>query len=409
VRTRTGERALGTRVSEEVYDAVLLRGETWRDRAFVVNDWYISAYEPIRNYNGDIIGMLYVGLLEKAVTSVRDKVILTFVGIALVGFILIVAITYYMVHSITRPIKEMAAAAQSFAAGNLDQEVRSTSEDEIGLLATSFNQMLASVRDMKARLEEWGKTLEEKVKERTEELVEMQAKMAQADKLASLGKLSAGVAHEINNPLGSILTLTALTLEDMKEDDPDRENLEEVITQTKRCRDIVKGLLEFSRQSDLKTEPVNINRVLVNTLSLLGGQALLMNVNVIRQFKPDLPDVMGDESQLQQVFTNIILNGVEAMEEAGTLSVETRHNTAGELVEIVISDTGCGISTDKMDRIFDPFFTSKASGDGTGLGLSIAYGIITKHRGTISVESEVGKGSSFTIRIPAESDMERDA
>jgi two-component system NtrC family sensor kinase len=268
------------------------------------------------------------------------------------------------------------------------------------LLADSFNAMLKSLRQMKGDLEEWGRTLEEKVKQRTEELVAMQARVAQSERLASLGMLAAGVAHEINNPLGGILALTGLTVEEMKPEDPNRETLQEVIRQTERCRDIVKGLLEFSRQSKANTERIDLNRILQDTLSPLAKQALFFNIEVVRDLDPGLPAVMADKSQFQQVFMNIFVNAVQAMDERGTITIASRHNRAGKCVEMAISDTGRGIAPEQIDRIFDPFFTTKESGRGTGLGLSIAYGVVTTHRGAISVRSEVGKGSTFTIRMP---------
>ncbi len=408
VKSASGERALGTRVSGEVYDRVLRQGERWRGRAFVVSDWYISAYDPIRNYRGEIIGMLYVGLLERAYTSVRDRVILSFFAIATAGFIGIIGVTYYMIRNITRPIGEMADATRNIAAGRFDQEVHTNSPGELAHLAASFNTMLKSLRQMRADLEEWGRTLEEKVKQRTEELVAMHDRVAQSERLASLGKLSAGVAHEINNPLGGILALTALTLEDMKEDDPARENLEEVIKQAERCRDIVRGLLEFSRQSGAVTELCDVNKLLQDTLSLVAKQAMFFNITVVKEWEPELRPVMADKSQLQQVFMNILMNAVQAMEERGTVTIVTR-NAAGGFIEVAISDTGCGIPPEKIDRIFDPFFTTKPSGAGTGLGLSIAYGIVTEHHGTITVSSEVGRGSTFTIRLPAASAQQEES
>jgi len=405
VRTGAGERAVGTRASQEVADAVWKRGEIWRGRAFVVKDWYISEYAPVRNYAGEIIGMLSVGILESTYTATRNQVILSFFGIATAGFLLILGITYYMIHNITRPIGEMVTATRNIIAGRFDQEVRSNSPGEIALLAESFNAMLKSLRQMRSDLEEWGRTLEEKVKQRTEELVAMQARVAQSERLASLGMLAAGVAHEVNNPLGGILALTGLTIEDMPKDDPNRENLAEVIRQTERCRDIVKGLLEFSRQSKGNTEPVNLNKVLQDTLSLVEKQALFFNISVVWNLDPQLPRVIADRSQFQQVFMNILMNAVQAMNERGTITIETRHNTAANSVDVAISDTGEGIPPEEIDRIFDPFFTTKASGHGTGLGLSIAYGIVTTHRGTISVQSEVGKGSTFTIRMPVEAEV----
>lgn len=399
LKTPEGQRAVGTRVSEEVYRAVFERGGDWRGRAFVVNDWYISAYEPIRNCAGKVIGMLYVGLLEKAYSSIRDRVILSFFAIATVGFFVIAGITYYMIGSITRPIGEMVAATRSIAAGDFDQRVRANYTGELALLAESFNAMLESLRKMRRDLEEWGRTLEEKVRQRTEELVAMHDRVAESERLASVGRLAAGVAHEINNPLGAVLALTALTLEDINPDDPGRENLEEVVRQAERCRNIVRGLLEFSRHSESHAELTDLNKVLEETLALISRQSFFFNITVVKQMDPDLPRVMADRSQLQQVFMNILINAVQAMEEKGTVTLASRRGEDG-FAEVIISDTGCGIPPDKLGRIFDPFFTTKPSGKGAGLGLSIAYGIVTKHGGDIRVTSEVGKGSSFIVRLP---------
>jgi signal transduction histidine kinase len=212
--------------------------------------------------------------------------------------------------------------------------------------------------------------------------------------------LSAGVAHEINNPLGGILALTALTLEDLPEDDANRENLEEVVRQTERCRDIVKHLLEFSRQTEVSIAEVDLNDVLERTLGLLRRQSLFFNVDVVLDLDEELPQVLGDASQLQQVFMNIMMNAVQAMEEKGTLTIGAHAIGPEDEIEIRFTDTGCGIPPEHLDHIFDPFFTTGKDGHGTGLGLSIAYGIITKHQGSISVESEVGVGTTFTIQLP---------
>ncbi|MDZ7263938.1 MAG: cache domain-containing protein [candidate division KSB1 bacterium] len=401
VKTNNGQRALGTRVSAEVEDAVLGHGKPWAGRAFVVNDWYIAEYEPIRNHEGEIIGILYVGVLEKAYTSIRNEVIGTFMLVASIGFFLIIGISYLITRSITKPLSEMVSVTQAVAQGDLEREVKVTSKDEIGMLALSFNKMIASLRKMKLELEEWGTTLEQKVKERTQELAAMQSTLMQSQRLASLGKLAAGIAHEINNPLGGILVLSSLVLEDLKDEDPHRENLQEVIKQTMRCRDIVKGLLQFSRQEEGKMEYVKVNDILNSTLGLIEKQALFHNIEVIKNFDPELPYILGDGSQLQQVFMNVILNAVQAMKEMGVLTITTGHDTKHDMVTIDITDTGCGIPPELIDRIFDPFFTTKEVGEGTGLGLSIAYGIVTKHHGRMTVKSKVNEGTTFTIKIPA--------
>ncbi|MCC7174431.1 MAG: cache domain-containing protein [Bryobacterales bacterium] len=396
----SGERAVGTMISAEVDAAVMDRGQVWRGRAFVVQDWFISRYDPIRDLQGRTIGALYVGVLERAYTAIRDRVILSFFAIATIGFVLIIATTYYEISHITRPVGQMVAATRNIAAGNLDQEVEAGDQGEIALLAQSFNTMLKSLRAMRDDLEEWGRTLEQKVRERTEELVAMQARVSQSERLASLGMLAAGVAHEINNPLGGILALTSLTLEDLPPEDPNRENLEEVVHQSQRCRGIVKGLLEFSRQSHMSAEIVDLNKVLDDTLSLIAKQAAFFNVEIVKEYDPGLKPVLAGRSELQQVFMNILMNAAQAMDEQGTIRIVTR-NAAEDAVEVLVSDTGHGIPPEHVDRIFDPFFSTKPSGQGTGLGLSISYGIITSLKGTIHVESVVGKGTTFTIRMPA--------
>jgi two-component system, NtrC family, sensor kinase len=401
VRLPNGAQALGTRVPGEIAEAVLRRGENWKGPVRVGSDLYFGAYEPIRDPGGKPIGILGVGVSQKAYTSTRDRVILSFFAVAGIGFLLIIFVTDHLVKNITRPIGELVNATRNIAAGRLDQEVASRGGDEIALLAESFNTMLESVRHMKKDLEEWGRTLEQKVEQRTADLAAMQIRVAQSERLASLGMLAAGIAHEINNPLGGMLALAALTLEDMSEDHPDRENLQEVIRQCERCRDIVRGLLDFSRQSKGKMENVDVNELLEKTLSLVLKHSLFLNVKVDRHYDPDLPGVTADKPQLQEVFMNLLVNASQAMQEQGRIAVATGYSREDRFVEVRISDTGQGIPPEYLNRIFDPFFTTKAGGQGTGLGLSIAYGIISEHQGTISVESEVGKGSTFTIRLPA--------
>jgi two-component system NtrC family sensor kinase len=342
--------------------------------------------------------------LHSVAVETRNQIIIVFFIIALFGFAVIIGTTYIIVRRITHPLVEIADAAHGIAEGDFDHEVQIDQPGELGVLAEAFHRMLESLRQMRSDLEEWGRTLEHKVERRTEELVTMQARVAQSERLASLGMLAAGVAHEINNPLGGILALTALTVEETAEDDPRRENLCEVLRQTERCRDIVKSLLEFSRQSKPGTERLNVNATLADTLSLIGNQSLFFNIEVVLDCAPDLPPIMIDRTQLQQVFMNLLVNAGQAMER-GKITVKTTRAANDGHVEISISDTGHGIAPEHVAHIFDPFFTTKESGHGTGLGLSIAYGIVTKHGGTISVRSDVGKGTTFTMRFPAEPEI----
>ncbi|MCK4659197.1 MAG: cache domain-containing protein [Phycisphaerae bacterium] len=400
ITTAEGERAVGTRASQEVYDAVMLEGKPWIGRAFGVNDWYITAYEPITNLAGERVGMLCVGLLEQPYTAVRDKVTLIFAGIALFCFLLIVVVTYFLTRSMVRPLEEMVSVSQSIAADDLSRRVHVTGQSEFGLLSSSFNDMLDRISQMKTQLEQWAKTLEQKVEERTQQLVKVQTQVARQQRLASGGQLAAGVAHEINNPLGGILTFSSLVLEELPEDSHMHEDMQEIVRQAIRCRKIVTELLEFSRQREAQMTSASINEVVSRTLALLEKQALFYDINLTRKFDPDMPMTVVDESQMQQVFMNIILNAVDAMSERGDLTIETGHKTAKKQVWVRISDTGCGIPPEIREAIFDPFFTTKDPGKGTGLGLAVACRIVQDHGGRTEVESELGKGTTFTISLP---------
>jgi two-component system, NtrC family, sensor kinase len=400
VMREPNKRAVGTRASAEVVDTVLVRGERWIGRAYVVNDWRIAAYEPLRNHAGKVLGMLYVGMQEQPFLAVRTDMMVTFLVVAAVGVVVVLGLTYIITRSMIQPLEEIVAASNRIADGDLEHSaIDVPTHDEIGHLADRFNKMVASIKTMKSELEEWGRTLEEKVKQRTEELVVVQNQMAQSAKLASLGRLSAGVAHEINNPLGGILTFSMLALEDCDKDDPLRQNLEIIIKQTLRCRETVKGLLDFSRQSTASASLTDINSVVDKTLSLLQNQSIFQNVRTVRRFQKDLPQALIDPGQLQQVVVNIALNAVDAMEEAGTLTVETVTDEGAQEVLIRFSDTGKGIPDEILNLIFEPFFTTKKVGEGTGLGLSIVHGIVTRAGGKV-VASSSPAGATFTVRLP---------
>jgi len=408
VRNEDGRRAVGTRVSKEVNQAVLQRGEAWIDRAFVVNDWYITAYEPIRNIDNEIIGILYVGVLERPYIDTTNRVILGFAVIASLCVFLLLAILVFSTTRIIKPLQEMVLATQKIAKGDLTHKLNVKSKDEIGALAESFDRMTKELRVANQKLIDWGKTLEKKVEERTNEIRKMQAHLIQQEKLASLGKLAAGIAHEINNPLGGILIYSHLLLEDMDKEDPRYDNLLKIVKESTRCKDIVKGLLQFARPREPEAIQVDVNAVLNDALSLMESQAVFQNITIKKQLSADLPHVVADKSQLQQVFINIIINAVDAMSNEGTLTLKTFLSDDSQFINISITDTGHGIKEEDKSRLFEPFFTTKEVGAGTGLGLAICYSIIRKHRGTIEVESEVGKGSTFRVKLPLKKEIENE-
>ena len=238
--------------------------------------------------------------------------------------------------------------------------------------------------------------------EEEKRLEETRMQLVQSDKLASIGRLAAGVAHEINNPLGGIIMYSHLALEDLPDDRTAFQNLKKVVTQAERCKKIIKGLLDFSRQREFAIESVNVNDITEEILSLVETQSLFQNIEIIKDLDPNLPTIDGDKSQLQQVFINLAINAAEAMENGGKLIVKSSFRDSS--LEIKFTDTGCGIPSEDIEKIFEPFFTTKSHMNGTGLGLAVSHGIITKHNGTISVESSIKKGTTFTIRLPAKRD-----
>jgi two-component system NtrC family sensor kinase len=400
VRNLDGTRAIGTRVSEEVYTQVIEKGIPWIGRAFVVNAWYRTAYEPIRDIEENIIGMLYVGMLEEPYVDMKERVVLVFLGIAIFAVILLWIIAFFVSNKITRPIRELVFATSKVAEGDLSYRVAIESSDEIGELAASFNKMTANLSKSENELKEWAETLEAKVEERTEELKSAQKQLIQTEKLASLGKMAAGVAHEINNPLTAVLTFSKLTLDELdEEDDQRREDLKTIVDETLRCRDIVRGLLDFSRETKSERKLEQVNNVIENTLSLVKSQAVFHNIKIVKELANNLPEISLDAGQIKQVFMNIFMNASEAMSGKGILTIKTFLEN-DRYVVATVKDTGCGIPEKDMGKLFDPFFTTKKTGEGTGLGLAVTYGIIKSHKGFIYVESEVGKGTEFIIKLP---------
>jgi two-component system NtrC family sensor kinase len=399
VTTTEGERAVGTEVSAEVYDQVVGQGIPWVGRAFVVNDWYFTAYEPIRDETGGIVGMLYVGMLEAPTRRLHDRVVLTYLLIALVSIVLLWVIAQYSTGRIVRPVRELVAATERISRGEFDQRVSVSTQDELGALGDSFNRMSEELAEAQGRYERLTRTLEEQVRNKSEELEAARDHLIQSEKMSSLGRLAAGIAHEINNPLTSILINSQLIAERLETPSPHEENLGLIIEETSRCSSIVKGLLEFSRQNPPELAPVDLNRLIQSSLMLIESQAMAQSVTLTTVLDEQLPRVRLDANKIKQVVTNLALNALDAMPGGGTLTITTHHLPAEGVVEMAVEDNGCGIPSEVLHRIFDPFYTTKGT-TGTGLGLSVTYGIVEQHGGTITVESSVDVGTTFMIRLP---------
>ncbi len=332
----------------------------------------------------------------------KKWLVLAFLLIALSTAAVLFLIGYFITMNIVRPVKELLFATRKVAAGDLTYRVQTKSHDEVGELTDSFNKMTGELEKATEKYLALTRTLEDKVRDKTEELENAQDQLVRSEKLSSLGRMAAGIAHEINNPLTSILINSHLLAERLHGDEHGAESLKLIMDETSRCSTIVKGLLEFSRQTAPRKGPTDLNDVVNRTLALMRSQILLHRVNVDLALDTELPEIMVDANKIAQVFTNIILNAVDAMHDGGTLAIATRMSPGRHFAEAEFTDTGCGIAKEHLGRIFDPFYTTKGT-KGTGLGLAVSYGIVEQHGGEIRVRSEVGKGSVFTVQLPAHS------
>jgi len=306
------------------------------------------------------------------------------------------------------PVRKLITATKSVGLLESTEIPEIEAIDELGDLARSFTSMQERLNRSNRQLHEFTENLECLVEERTSQLHATEKKLIQSDRLASLGQLAASVAHEINNPLGSVINFGKLMQRVIDEDGipkervPDFQNyLEHVVVETTRCGRIVRDLLVFARHSDHQRTLQDFNAVVERTMSVIHHRLTLGEVESVMDLAEDLPEVMCDPSQVQQIVTNLVINAAEAMEQ-GTVTIRTRWNQADETVSLVVEDTGTGISPEQLAKIYDPFFSTKPDGQGTGLGLAVVYGIVDAHGGQIEVESTPGEGSTFTVVLPIE-------
>jgi two-component system NtrC family sensor kinase len=359
------------------------------------------AHSPERK----VLGVLDVGVsLTRLDAETRDFRWRTLAAAALAAGLLGAFVWFFTRHYLMRPVAALVQATRRVARDQLELEIPVTWSGELGLLAASFNDMTRSLRGARGDLEALNSSLEQQVLERTEALRAAQDQLVRSEKLSSLGKLSASIAHEINNPLAGILTFAKLivrTLDQGAPDDATRRTLVKhllmVERETERCSAIVRNLLDFARERPLAVKEVDVNSVLEESVQLLANQINIQNVRLERKGVPVSP-VDADFGQLRQAFVNVIMNACEAMSRGGALVIEVGPAEAGRWVEVAFTDTGPGIASDHLPKIFDPFFTTKEKG--TGLGLSVVYGIVERHGGKIEIRSEVGKGTRVAIRLP---------
>ena len=418
VPIRPGERALGTRVSDEVRTIVLDNGETWIDRAFVVNDWYISSYEPILDIDGNRVGMLYAGFLEapfrQALTNALIVLILLFLALmVLTGLVAVLG-----AKSIFKPLEQISSVVQATRAGEDERIGKIPSTDEVGALASEFDSMLDLLNQRKIELQNWADSLEDKVEERTTELKKKnheltntiqvlqktRQKLVVAEKLAALGELTAGVAHEINNPTAVMLGNLDVIIDEMgAELAPVRDEVDLVIDQIYRIKDITNNLLQYARPDEYAgyINELDINVLIDDTLKLIHHFRADLDYD-IEQNLLATRSININQQELQQVLINLLSNAIHALpDNKGVITIETDDKNQKE-VRIVIRDNGHGMDARIVSRIFNPFFTTKNQGEGTGLGLSISYGLIRRYGGNIELESEKGKGTKVTMTLLCE-------
>ena len=333
----------------------------------------------VHDRNQSVLGVLDITVsladVDREVAhSRRNTFILSSLAIVVLSLLLWAVFQRLVGH----PVTELLAATNAVAAGNLDYRIPVRRNDELGDLAASFNEMTGRLADARNQV-------------------------YQSNKLASLGRLAAGIAHEINNPLTGVLTYSSFLLKRAGDDEETRHDLETIVHETKRCRDIVRGLLDFARQVPPKKALLDVNEIMLRALGIIDNQLKVQNVVVTQELAGDLPRIQADPNQLQQVFINLLVNAADAFddgEDRRIVVATARKNRDGkDMVEIKVTDTGKGIPEKNLTKIFEPFFSTKEN-KGTGLGLAVVWGIVSEHGGVITVESKVGHGTTFTVLLP---------
>jgi two-component system, NtrC family, sensor kinase len=419
VRLFEDVRALGTRVSAAVRDTVLTRGRTWLNRAFVVNDWYISGYLPLEDSFGKRVGMLYVGFLEAPYRAAKQSAYWSIFAAFMVVVGLSVPLFLRMARGIFSPLERMSKTMSLVEAGDLEARIGPVgARDEIAQVAFHLDTLLDQVRDRDRDLRDWAEELNARVEQRTEELRAANKKLEStfqqlvvSEKLASIGEITAGVAHEINNPVAVIQGNVDVMRELLGAESASvRTEFALIDQQVQRITAIVGKLLQFARPGEFSGayESVDVRAVLEDCLVLVGFGISQGDTRVIRDFRA-APEVQMDAGELQQVLINLIMNALQAMAGDGTLTlrIASRPHEGDSGVAITVRDNGSGLAPGIAENVFDPFFTTKP-GEGTGLGLSISQTLVQRAGGIITVDSDPGadngtgakSGTAFTVWLP---------
>lgn len=334
------------------------------------------------------------------------------VAYTLVAMLLIAVLSGMFVWKVVGgPLKKLGSATEHLSNGNLGYQIELNSHDELGALAQSFNSMSLQLRAANEEIVAWARTLEERVEQKTHQLKRADDQMMQAEKMASIGKMAAVVAHEINNPLSGILTYAKLMRKwlaggeiSSKHREEAEQCLDLIAGESRRCGDLVKNLLTFSRTAPMNPESTDLNHVVDRLVRLVQHELEMTGIQLQLEVQNDLPRIVCDPAQIEQVLLALVMNAIDAMPRGGNLWIRTRAVPEPRGVEIEVRDDGCGIPADILPHIFEPFLTTKESGHGVGLGLAISHSIIERHHGTIEVHSEPGRGTTFKITLPLADD-----
>ncbi|HXU07693.1 MAG TPA: ATP-binding protein [Blastocatellia bacterium] len=338
--------------------------------------------------------------VDETIASGNRQVIMNLVGAIVIISLMVGFLMWVMVN---RPVKRLIVGTKRVAAGDLDYKIKVGSQDEIGELASSFNRMTAELKQANCEINDWARTLESRVEEKTAELKQAHENLLHVERMASIGKLAAIVAHEINNPLAGILVYAKLLLKKLggSASEESRQHLSMIASESARCGDIVKNLLQFSRQTKVNPAPHDLNEIITQSIRLIQHKIDLMGITVESRLDESINHVVCDAQQIKQALVALFINACEAMKpQEGILGVESRHLANRNAVEIEISDNGIGMNDETRKQIFEPFFTTKEQGKGVGLGLAVVYGIVDAHSGEIDVRSSPGIGTTFVIRLP---------
>jgi two-component system NtrC family sensor kinase len=395
-----------------------------RTRIFVAADGRrtLSVIDPIENDPScssaschahppetKVLGMINVRMslapVDQAISASRRQMVFSLAGAIALLSLVFAALIWTMVH---KPVHRLIVGTDRVAAGDLDYKINADSHDELGNLARSFNRMTGELQRANAEISDWTKTLEDRVDKKTAELLQAQEHVMRVEKLASIGKLAAIVAHEINNPLAGILVYAKLLLKRLdrkgnaQQDTAEtKKHLETIAAESARCGEIVKGLLQFARQSKPNAEPNDINEIIQQSVRLVQHRFELTDIRTEIQLDPNLPRVVCDAQQIKQTLVALLINACEAVDQqAGVITIESRGLPSLGTTEIRISDNGIGMDEETKQHVFEPFFTTKEQVKGVGLGLAVVYGIVSAHAGDVDVESAPGDGTTFVIRLP---------